>query len=117
VKNALLHGDLKEEVYMEVPLGLEDSDSSSIGKVCKLKKVLYGLKQFLRAWFKQFSWAIQRFDHTLFIKHSFQWQVTVLIVYVDDIIVIGNEDEEIPKLKKSLAHKFGIKDLGYLKYL
>jgi hypothetical protein len=49
VKNAFLHGDLKEEVYMEIPLGLEDS--SSVGKVCKLKKALYGLKQSPRAWF------------------------------------------------------------------
>ena len=43
MKNALLHGDLEEEVYMEVPLGLEEKFEQ--GKVCKLKKVLYGLKQ------------------------------------------------------------------------
>jgi hypothetical protein len=42
VKNAFLHGDLKEEVYMEISCRLEDS--SSVGKVCKLKKALYGLK-------------------------------------------------------------------------
>jgi hypothetical protein len=61
VKNAFLHGDLEEEVYMEIPPGLEDS--SSTGKVCKLKKALYGLKQSPRAWFERFSRAMQRFGY------------------------------------------------------
>jgi len=43
VKNVFLHGDLEEEVYIEVLVGLEDP--SSMSKVCKLKKALYDLKQ------------------------------------------------------------------------
>jgi restriction endonuclease Mrr len=86
---------------METPLGLEDL--SSVGKVCKLvKAALYGLKQSPRAWSKWFSRAMQRFgykqsqtDHTLFIKHSTQGKVTALIVYVDDIVLTGNDDGEI----------------------
>jgi hypothetical protein len=57
VKNAFLHGDLGEEVYMEVPSGLEDS--SFMGKVYKLK-ALHGLKQHPRAWFERFFRAMQR---------------------------------------------------------
>jgi hypothetical protein len=57
VKNAFLHGDLEEKVYMEIPPGLEDL--SSAGKVCKLKKALYGLKQYPKAWFEWFSRAMQ----------------------------------------------------------
>jgi hypothetical protein len=121
VKNAFLHRDLKEEVYMEIPLGLEDS--SSAGKVCKLKKALYGLKQSPRAWFEWFSWAMQRFgykqsqaDHTLFIKHSSQGKVTALIMYVDDIVLTGNDDGEIQNSRHHLANKFEIKDLGSLKF-
>ena len=50
-KNVFLHGDLDEEIYMEVPPG-HDSQSN---KVCKLKKALYGLKQSSRAWFGRFA--------------------------------------------------------------
>jgi hypothetical protein len=106
---------------MKIPPGLEDS--SSMGKVCKLKKVLYGLKQSPRSWFEWFSQAMQRFgykqrqaNHTLFIKHSSQGKVTSLIVYVDDIVLTGNDDGEIQNLRHYLANKFELKDLGSLKY-
>ncbi|KAF8411990.1 hypothetical protein HHK36_004549 [Tetracentron sinense] len=54
-------------------------------------------------------------NHTLFIKHSHQ-RVTILIVYVDDIVVTGNDYDEMGKLKRKLAVEFEIKDLGRLKY-
>ena len=121
VKNAFLNGDLEEEVYMEVPPGLESYSKTS--KVCRLKKSLYGLKQSPRAWFERFTRAVKQYgylqcqaDHTLYVKHSPGGKITILIVYVDDIILTGDYDEEIQRLKKVLAKEFEIKDLGSLKY-
>lgn len=121
VKNAFLHGDLEEEVYMDIPPGFPLKHDN--GKVCRLRKSLYGLKQSPRAWFGRFSKAMLKVgyhqsqtDHTLFIKHSTQGKVTALIVYVDDIILTGNDVEEMMNLKTYLAKEFEIKDLGELKY-
>ena len=53
VKNAFLNGELEEEIYMRIPPGFEIENTR--GKVCKLNKSLYGVKQSLRVWFKRFS--------------------------------------------------------------
>ena len=91
VKNAYLHGDLDEEVYMDIPPGFEDIKIE--GKVCRLRKSLYGLKQSPRAWYERFTQTMlkngfkqSQVDHTLFIKHSSQGKTTALIVYIDDIV-------------------------------
>lgn len=57
VKNAFLHGELQEEVYMKSPSGFQHPMDK--GKVCKLKKTLYGLQQSPRAWFERFSGAMR----------------------------------------------------------
>ena len=74
VKNAFLHGNLDEEVYMEVPLGYTGLIETKF--VCKLERALYGLKQSQRAWFGRFSSVMRKYgyrqsnlDHTLFLKH------------------------------------------------
>ena len=74
-KNALLHGDLEEEVYMDLPPGYSPTTQDNV--VCKLKKALYGLKQSPSAWFGQFTKVMltleykqSQGDHTLFIHHS-----------------------------------------------
>lgn len=119
VKNAFLHGDLDEEIYMEVPPGF----ASKEGMVCRLKKALYGLKQSPRAWFGRFSKVMTTLgykqsqgDHSLFIRHSNLGGVIALLVYVDDIIVTGNDEGEMENLKGNLLAEFDIKELGKLKY-
>ncbi|PNX88735.1 pentatricopeptide repeat-containing protein mitochondrial-like [Trifolium pratense] len=92
VKNVFLHGNLEEEVYMDISLGYMSSSA--------LKK--YGFDQ-------------SNADHTLFIKHR-HGKVTALIVYVDDMIITGDDTEEISLLQEKLAAEFKMKNLGGLKY-
>ena len=103
------------------PPGFEEELESQT--VCKLNKSLYGLKQSPRAWFDRFSKVIKKFgyiqgqaDHTLFVKDSGQEKITILIVYVDDIIVTGNDSKEVEKIKQMMAKEFEVKDLGALRY-
>ena len=59
IKNDFLHGDLREEVYMKQPPGFVAQ--GEIGKVFRLQKSLYGLKQSPHAWFGKFSQAVEKF--------------------------------------------------------
>ena len=121
IKNAFLHGDLKEEIYMECPPGYEGVGNK--GKVCKLQKALYGLKQSPRAWFGRFFQAMKTLgyhqcngEHTLFFKGAQHGLITILIVYVDDIIITGNNLEEVKGLEEQLDKNFKVKPLGPLRY-
>ncbi|KAJ1700873.1 hypothetical protein LUZ63_000652 [Rhynchospora breviuscula] len=119
VHNAFLHGELHEEVYMRLPPGFA---SSLPGKVCRLKKSLYGLRQAPRMWFSKLTTALLKYgftqsraDYSLFVCAKGNTFLTVL-VYVDDLIVGGNDREAIKKFKKYLGGTFHMKDLGLLKY-
>ncbi|KAJ9683174.1 hypothetical protein PVL29_018954 [Vitis rotundifolia] len=121
IKNAFLHGDLAEEVYMEQPPGFVAQGES--GLVCRLHRSLYGLKQSPRAWFGRFSSVVQEFgmlrstaDHSVFYHHNSLGQSIYLVVYVDDIVITGSDQDGIQKLKQHLFTHFQTKDLGKLKY-
>ncbi|RVW60977.1 Retrovirus-related Pol polyprotein from transposon RE2 [Vitis vinifera] len=121
IKNAFLHGDLAEEVYMEQPPGFVAQGES--GLVCRLRRSLYGLKQSPRAWFGRFSSVVQEFgmlrstaDHSVFYHHNSLGQCIYLVVYVDDIVITGSDQDGIQKLKQHLFTHFQTKDLGKLKY-
>ena len=120
IKNSFLHGKIKEEVYMKIPPGFSSNFNPREG--CKLKKALYGLKQSPRARFGRFTAAMTKFgyrqsnsDHTLFLKRQDD-RITCLIIYVDDMIIMGNDKEEIQNLKEQLSREFEMKDLGQLKH-
>ncbi|CAL2255837.1 unnamed protein product [Prunus armeniaca] len=110
VKNAFLHSNLEEEVYIDSLPG------------CKMGPNTSNMKQSPRAWFGKFSKSMKDFgykqsnsDHTLFLKHK-KGKVTALIVYVDDMVVTGNDPVEKAALQHHLASEFEMKDLGALKY-
>lgn len=119
VNNAFLHGDLHEEVYMLPPPGINKKGDNF---VCRLRKSLYGLKQASRNWFEKFSNALRSAgykqsvaDYSLFTK-SCGKNFSAVLVYVDDVIVTGNDTPSITWLKKYLNTLFHIKNLGRLKY-
>ncbi|GJU50763.1 ribonuclease H-like domain-containing protein [Tanacetum coccineum] len=118
VNNAFLYGDLTEDVYMIPPPGFFVKNEK---RVCKLVKSLYGLKRAPRQWNKKLvetlpeaSFLQSKDDHSLFVKNK-DGKFLALLVYVDDIIITGNNNDEISKFKIFLNQKFKIKDLGELK--
>uniref|UniRef100_A0A2N9FWZ4 Leucine-rich repeat-containing N-terminal plant-type domain-containing protein n=1 Tax=Fagus sylvatica TaxID=28930 RepID=A0A2N9FWZ4_FAGSY len=118
VKNAFLNGDLLEEVYMQPPPGYLDSQN----QVCHLRRALYGLKQAPRAWFAKFSYVVAQqgftpssYDLALFIRHT-STGITLILLYVDGMIIIGDDTAGIRDLQKFLSQHFEMKDLGTLSY-
>ncbi|KAL6523561.1 Beta-galactosidase 8 [Orobanche gracilis] len=118
VKNAFLNGDLKEEVYMTPPQGVPHSK----GQVCKLRKALYDLKQAPHALFEKFSTVVYSLgfsssynDPALFVKSSSAGRI-LLLLYVDDMLITGDDVDSIGVLKDTLARTFEMKDLGSLRY-
>lgn len=106
---------------MEIPPGFITANNCK--KVCKLRKALYGLKQSPREWFKKFTAVIVSYgfvqahsDNALFIRGLGTNVLTVLSVYVDDIILTENDNQGINDIKLQLATVFELKDLGPIKY-
>lgn len=139
-----MNGELKETIYMEVPeftidvlkkivhtepkssqirrkavemlSGLKDND-----KVCLLKKALYGLRQAGRSWHEKLSFEMKECglikssaDPCVFYRGQGD-DILIAAVYVDDIIVVSRNKEDINKLKQHLSHVFEIKDLGEIR--
>ena len=65
---------------------------------------------------KSYGFSQSQANHTMFFKHSKESKITILIVYVNDIILTGDDSNELEKLKKDIVCDFEIKDLGALKY-
>ena len=122
VKSAYLNADLDYDIYIYQPKGFEKLDGNGNPLVMKLKKSLYGLKQSGRMWNKMFhdfltanDFCQSKSDYCLYIKNSSNDRV-YLIVWVDDIIMISNNDESAECVKNLLISKFRMKDFGKISY-
>ena len=122
VKNVFFcNGERLKEVYMKLPLGYSHPPGFP-HRVFRLRRALYGLKQAPRAWFAKFSSTISQhgfsgsyFDSALFLRWS-SHGITILLLYVDDMIITGDDMQGIQDLKHFLGRQFEMKDLGALNY-
>jgi len=118
VKNAFLNGELREEVYMQPPPGYSVPE----GMVCRLRRSLYGLKQAPRVWFQRFAsvataagFSASTHDPALFVHTSSRGR-TLLLLYVDDMIITGDDPQFIAFVKARLSEQFLMSNLGPLRY-
>ncbi len=117
VVTAFLNGDLKEDIYMQVPEGFRDA--SNTNKVCKLNKSLYGLKQAPRQWYAKMhdflvtscNFKSSQNDPCLYFRHNGK-DITLICLYVDDLLIAGSDKNDISKIKGELSSRFEMKDLG-----
>jgi hypothetical protein len=105
VKNAFLHGELREEVYMHPPPSYLVPD----GHVCRLRRSLYGLKHAPRAWFECFTSVVtntgfvaSQHDPTLFVHTSPRGR-TLILLYVDAMLITGDDLDYIAFVKARLS--------------
>lgn len=115
VKSAYLHAPIDEDVYVTQPAGYTVE-----GKVWKLNKSLYGLKQSGRNWHTmlheyllELNFNSSSADACLYIKRD-NGETTILLIWVDDIIIAGSSNLAIDSIKQKLSSKFEMKDLGSL---
>nr|GFB68133.1 hypothetical protein [Tanacetum cinerariifolium] len=116
VKTAFLNGYLNEEVYMEQPEGFINLKYPN--RVCKLKRSIYGLKKASRQWNKRFDDEIKKLGFThnndepcVYLKASGS-NITFLILYVDDILIMKNNIPMLQSVKTYIKRCFAMKDLG-----
>jgi hypothetical protein len=119
VKSAFLNGDLKE-VYMHQPPGFGIPDKE--GKVLRLRKALYGLRQAPRARNAKLDSMLRRmgFEQSPHMAAIYRWgnggNVLLVGIYVDDLVITGTKDAEVATFKEEMKATFQMSDLGPLSF-
>ena len=116
VKITFLNGELEEEIYMEQPNGFIAKGQE--GKVCKLLKSLYGLKQAPKQWHEKFDktlasagFIVNEANKCVYYRYG-GGDTVILCLYVDDILISGNNFNVIKEVKDFLSNNFEMKYLG-----
>ncbi|KAM1524601.1 hypothetical protein ACFX10_009184 [Malus domestica] len=121
VKTAFLNSYVEEELYMTQPEGFVSKSEKT--KVCKLQRSIYGLKQASRSWNIRFDTEIKTFGFTQNEDDNCVYQkvvgdaVVFLVLYVDDILLFGNDTAILSSVKVWLSKTFHMKDLGDASYV
>ena len=120
VKTAFLNGTLEETIFMKQPEGFIKPGSEEL--VCQLKKSLYGLKQSPKCWYDALSVYLKELNFQQSVADPcmfYKWErndLTLLTVYVGDLILMVDVYEKLIKLKEELSSRFKMTDMGKLSY-
>jgi hypothetical protein len=120
VKSAFLNGDLKEEVYVHQPPGFAIPGKE--GKVLRLRKALYGLRQAPRAWNTKLDSTLRRMGfeqsphEAAVYRRGNGGNVLLVGVYVDDLVITGTKVAEVAAFKEEMKATFQMSDLGPLSF-
>ena len=119
VNTAFSNGHLKDEVYMEQPPGYVSEGQEDL--VCYLQRSLYGLKQAARCWNTTFCEYLRELGFTQLQSDCCVFKMNepliLIALYVDDIILIADNDDVMNKIKKDLMPRFSMKDMGPLHHI
>lgn len=115
VETAFLQGEINENIYMTQPEGFTDDT----GRVCKLNKAIYGLKQTGRQWnikldMKLLEFGLERikYDPCIYVHRK---MYLIIAIYVDDFLIFYRDANDLKKIREYLNKHFPMKDLGEVK--
>jgi hypothetical protein len=125
VDTAFLNADVDEEVYVTQPEGFQVLDKQKKPLVCRLRKSIYGLRQAshnwnrtIDTWFKDYGLLPTPSDPCAYLMHSGHQKHTLMVLlWVDDLIIGGNNKKTIKKFKSDISTKFKMKELGELTWI
>lgn len=118
VNNAFLQGSLTDDVYMAQPPGFKDVEIPNL--IWKLNKTIYGLKQAPRPWYKELSNFLLKFEFVNTTSDAYLFVYTTgsdflyFLIYVDDLILISNNDYLMSGFLSKMPATFSLKDIGLL---
>jgi hypothetical protein len=121
VKIAFLDGNLTEEVYKTQPESFVNP--KHVGKICKLQKSIYGLNQASHSWNLHFDEVVKGFGFVKNVEEPHVYKkltrsaVVFLALYVDAILLIGNDIPMLEVVNSLLRNSFSMKDLGEVVYI
>jgi len=120
VKSAFFNGFLQEEIHVEQPESYIKEGEED--KVCLLKKALYELKQAPRAWYSRIDEHLQNLgfaksfsESTLYVKQNGA-NILIISLYMDDLLVTGNNTSLVEKFKQEMMEVFEMTDLGLMTF-
>nr|GEY52841.1 zinc finger, CCHC-type [Tanacetum cinerariifolium] len=116
VKTTFLNGDLDEEVYIKQPEGLVMPGNEH--KLCKLVKLLYGLKQVPKQWHQKFDevvlssgFHLNQSDKCVYRNVGDSGKGVIICLYVDDMLIFGIDQNQVDKTKRFFSSRFSMKDI------